>query len=484
MSLLVTEGSSSATPPAKIKPEKIQETSFSDKNIITTETKLNNANYERNERSENDNRSIMKPTLKPNLKPLQRLDSFGYVRDEREEFDDFLSSETEEAEAATIVDTVPPETVRAVIGLSPLRATLSFRDVSKSKESPQNKDQNNESPRVLGSPRGSPRNKENKESPRSPDNKSRDNILYLAKSFKPKPLLLPKTPTSSSHNNGHTSHNGSNSHNNSHNSSHTNMKILPCKLPKPRSHKSQKRDTIEIVNFFSPNGKYYTNAITVDSRDGKGYGRRIRIPPRIERESFLSYRQGVVISLKRKRTEIMRLSQKEKSVGRLIEKFRDLSPAEYDHMIIHHFGFEKIYSISDSVLQEYNPHPNIKSPFRNKNARFAFENDGKYEKVEGEQARQVNASYSPVTTPYKSNSNAHAATFPSTVSVKALKTEHGKFTIFCCRIFIFLSSLFFVVTFFFLTFFNCATFSPFYIRTQPIRYHPVRFIFFLSGKVM
>ena len=271
----------------------------------------------------------------------------------------------------------------------------------------------------------------------SPENKVRDNILSIAKSFRPRPAILPNNTSMASSSSGYNS-SGKISYDYNFDTVH-----LPVKLPKPRQLPTESpRSGKENPNFFSPNGKYYTNAITVDSRDGKGYGRRIRIAPNISKEVFLLCKQGVVISLKMKKLETYRLSLKEKSVGKLIEKFRYISPQ--DQLSIHYFGFEKMYSISDIVLQEYNPNPSLKSPYVNKNAQFAFENDGKFEKIEGERKRQTNLSYQPnlpkepiplhssVTT-----SNSFAASFPASVSVSELKREHGKSTLTLTRSFFF-----------------------------------------------
>jgi hypothetical protein len=58
------------------------------------------------------------------------------------------------------------------------------------------------------------------------------------------------------------------------------------------------------------------------------------------------------------------------TVGTLIEKFRALTPEDYDHMAVHQFGFEKIYSLSENILQEYNPHPSKRSPFLNRHKKI------------------------------------------------------------------------------------------------------------------
>ena len=298
--------------------------------------------------SRTDDRKILKGNkLRPKLTrkiDARRPDSFDYAQEDGE----FASGAS--GDTGSFVDTVPPEeSFRTSHYGSPSSRTfsLSNRDPNKMKE--------------LSIP-SSPSSSSSLSSPS--DSKSRDNILYLAKSFRSRPSILPpKTPTSSS-SSGYSS----------------SMKItyrydystkhLPVKLPKPRKIiiSKTRKNCCNTINIFAKNGTYYTDNITVDNRDGKGYGRRIKIPPNIDKNIFLNYKQGVVISLKRKKNELLRLSQKDKSVCKLIEKFKSLSPEDYDHMIIHQFGLEKIYSISDSVLQEYNPNPGKNSPYRNLNA--------------------------------------------------------------------------------------------------------------------
>lgn len=267
----------------------------------------------------------------------------------------------------------------------------------------------------------------------SPDSKSRDDILYLAKSFRSRSVILPNKATTASSSSGYNS-SGKITYDYDYRTVHA-----PVKLPCARQLKVETQGSgKESSNFFSANGKYYTNIITVDSRDGKGYGRRIRIAPNINKEIFLNCRQGVVISLKMKKLESFRLLRKEKSVGKLIEKFRYLSPQ--DPISMHYFGFEKMYCISDIVLQEYNPNPSLKSPYVNKNAQFAFENDGKFERIEGVRKKQTNLSYQPnqpkQTVSFHSSvttSNSFAASFPASVSVSELKKEHGKLRFFFTR---------------------------------------------------
>ena len=269
----------------------------------------------------------------------------------------------------------------------------------------------------------------------SPENKTRDNILSIAKSFRSRSALLPNNTSIASSSSGYNS-SGRISHDYNADAVH-----IPVKLPTPRQQPTESpRSGKESPNFFTPNGKYYTDTITVDSRDGKGYGRRIRIAPNISKEMFLRCKQGVVISLKMKKLETYRLSLREKSVGKLIEKFRYLSPQ--DQLSIHYFGFERMYSLSDIVLQEYNPNPSLKSPYVNKNAQFAFENDGKFERIEGERRKQKNLSYRPnqpkENIPLHSSvttSNSFAASFPASVSVSELKREHGTFLRFLGRFF-------------------------------------------------
>lgn len=111
----------------------------------------------------------------------------------------------------------------------------------------------------------------------------------------------------------------------------------------------------------------YLHTVTVEDKgDGSGFGRRINSPAVFDPDYFLGDREGVVNSLKRFRREERRIREEEKSVGSLIEKFRDISASDYNHQIINHFGFEKIYSIYDFVKHVYHPFPSANSPFLNK----------------------------------------------------------------------------------------------------------------------
>lgn len=207
------------------------------------------------------------------------------------------------------------------------------------------------------------------------DNRSRDNTIYLAKNLRP-----PTTPITPKF---HVSSSSSSSGNRNNNNNYSNNN-LP--LPIPRNSKSYStqnkiKSSQQINGHFSPKGKYYSKDITVDSRDGKGYGRKIKILPRLTKELFLNNKNSCIQSNKKtlyKDKERLRLL--DKNVNTLIIKFQALTPEDYDHMIIHHFGFEKIYSISEIILQEYNPHPNDRSPYRTKNTIHAKDHkDNKYE---------------------------------------------------------------------------------------------------------
>lgn len=202
--------------------------------------------------------------------------------------------------------------------------------------------------------------------PMNTDNKSRDNALYLAKSFSKSINII---------------------------SPRSNLKVetnIPARsflnrIPTPRSlPKSPPTDQIESQsNPMRTNGKYQSRNISIDSRDGKGYGRKINIQPKLNKELFLSNKDGIIVSLQKKNLELLSISSE--NVVSLINKFTDLTPEDYDHMAIHRFGFEKIYSISDTVLQEYNPFPSVNNPYKNKNTNKALDHkDYKYDHTQHE----------------------------------------------------------------------------------------------------
>ena len=158
---------------------------------------------------------------------------------------------------------------------------------------------------------------------------------------------------------------------------------------------------------------YFSREITEDKSDGRGYGKRIYLPPAFDKDYFLGDREGVVNSLKRFRNEVHRIQ--EKSVGSLIEKFRDLSPSDYNNQIIHHFGYDKIYSIYDTVKNVYHPYPSPNSPFQ-KTYVEPVESESESEDDESENGVKERG--------YRAElDNIH-------VSVSGLKREHGKSWVF------------------------------------------------------
>jgi hypothetical protein len=159
-------------------------------------------------------------------------------------------------------------------------------------------------------------------------------------------------------------------------------------------------------------GEYFTKAITEDRGDGNGYGRRIHLPPVFDPDYFLGDREGVVNALKRFCDEERRMREDEdKTVGHLIEKFQEISPSDYN-MIIHRFGFDKIYSISDSVLHIYHPYPSPNSPFKDKRMEEIIE----IVVEEDDDDRD--------TAPKEKSYTVDGAL--QNVSVSGLKREHGK----------------------------------------------------------
>lgn len=140
------------------------------------------------------------------------------------------------------------------------------------------------------------------------------------------------------------------------------MKFDPVKFPSARVANESSKIYVPKYDVSA----HFATTISEDKGDGRGYGRRISFPVVFDPDYFLGDREGVVNSLKRFRREERRIREEEKSVGSLIEKFRDISASDYNHQIINHFGFEKIYSIYDSVSHVYHPYPSPNSPFINK----------------------------------------------------------------------------------------------------------------------
>jgi len=173
------------------------------------------------------------------------------------------------------------------------------------------------------------------------DNKSRDNALYLAKNLRPKSINIISTRSSVRID--------------------TNIpaRSVLNRLPTPRT--STNSSPVIQTTVQNDDKNRYSRNISINSRDGKGYGRKIKIQPKLNKELFLLNRDGIIVSLKKRGLESDIIPE---NVGNLVTKFRDLVPEDYDHMAIHQFGFEKIYSISDTILQEYNPKPSKKSPYQ------------------------------------------------------------------------------------------------------------------------
>lgn len=159
--------------------------------------------------------------------------------------------------------------------------------------------------------------------------------------------------------------------------------------------------------------EYFTKDVTQDRGDGNGYGRRIHLPPVFDPDYFLGDREGVVNALKRFRDEERRMHEDgDKSVGHLIEKYQELAPSDYN-MIIHRFGFDKIYSISESVLYIYHPYPSPKSPFKDKFMEEIIE-------IEEEPDDAADRDNAPKEKSYTVDRDLQ------NVSVSGLKREHGK----------------------------------------------------------
>jgi hypothetical protein len=146
------------------------------------------------------------------------------------------------------------------------------------------------------------------------DNKSRDNALYLAKNLRPKSINIISTRSSSFR-------------------IDTNIpaRSVLNRLPTPRTSTNSKEQPVmqtTVQNDVSKNR--YSRNISVDSRDGKGYGRKIKIQPKLNKELFLLNRDGIIVSLKKRGLESDIIPE---NVGNLITKFRDLAPEDYDHMV-------------------------------------------------------------------------------------------------------------------------------------------------------
>lgn len=296
--------------------------------------------------------------------------------------------------------------------------------------------------------------------------KSKENILYLAKSFKPQTSILPPKPQtrsdqstsekpvcaapttattttnviparattpsrnvvppnasapsraapSSEHHNQPTSRSAPSYEHQTPSSSsagrprrdYSLVKFDPVPFPPAREPIESSRTHVSQYDV----GEYFTKAITEDRGDGNGYGRRIHLPPVFDPDYFLGDREGVVNALKRFSDEERRMREDEdKTVGHLIEKFQEISPSDYN-MIIHRFGFDKIYSISDSVLHIYHPYPSPNSPFKDKRMEeiieiIVEEDDDDKDAAPKEKSYTVDGAL-------------------QNVSVSGLKREHGK----------------------------------------------------------
>lgn len=179
----------------------------------------------------------------------------------------------------------------------------------------------------------------------------------------------------------------------------------PTKIPVARAVIESTKPLVSLYDVED----YFSREITEDKSDGRGYGKRIYLPPAFDKDYFLGDREGVVNSLKRFRNEVHRIQ--EKSVGSLIEKFRDLSPADYNNQMIHHFGYDKIYSIYDTVKNVYHPYPSPNSPFQ-KTYVEPVESDDESDDDESESGVKEKG--------YKADLDM------INVSVSGLKREHGK----------------------------------------------------------
>lgn len=189
---------------------------------------------------------------------------------------------------------------------------------------------------------------------------------------------------------------------------YSSVKYDPVPFPPARTPIESSRSHVSQYDV----GEYFTKAVTEDRGDGNGYGRRIHLPPVFDPDYFLGDREGVVNALKRFCDEERRMREDEdKTVGHLIEKFQEISPSDYN-MIIHRFGFDKIYSISDSVLHIYHPYPSPNSPFKDKRMEEIIEivveeDDDDKDMAPKEKSYTVDGAL-------------------QNVSVSGLKREHGK----------------------------------------------------------
>jgi hypothetical protein len=147
------------------------------------------------------------------------------------------------------------------------------------------------------------------------DNKSRDNALYLAKNLRPKSIniISPRTSVRID----------------------TNIpaRSVLNRLPTPRTLKKSNEGQTSIQNTTKNeeiSGNRYSRDISIDSRDGKGYGRKIKIQPKLNKELFLLNKDGNIVSLKKRVLEMDIIPE---NVESLITKFRDLAPEDYDKLV-------------------------------------------------------------------------------------------------------------------------------------------------------